>query len=239
MLPTVLQRIRAAILGIGIGIAIGLGPGAARAEPAPAVAVSTSGESNESTESSADARGGWLVLGSGYMHGLTDASIGGGPGVVAVDNVSFIELAVSPQYPVAADVALGPRLSYGIERGDHGQSPSDDSVVFDRQLWQVGVTGRYQPAPRSGPYLGVGSGAAAMVDSFGDLSATQWGLSVEALAGLDLRLASRFALGLELRVVHAVFSDASRRIGTGDEGAVVQYGPTTWLALNLVGNVAL
>jgi hypothetical protein len=187
-----------------------------------------------------DARSVSLRVGAGYMRGLTEATIGAGPGMLNVDEVSFLELSISPQWQVAPDVALGPRLSHGIELPDRSGSARVSGVtIADRHLWQVRVTGRYQAVRNRGLYLGMGTGAAAMVDSVGGSSATNWGFSVEALAGFDLELTQSIALGLELRAAHALLPDDYSRIGSNVESPVVGYGATTWLALDLVGSVGL
>jgi hypothetical protein len=186
-----------------------------------------------------DARSVSLRVGAGYMRGLTEATIGAGLGVLDVDEVSFLELSVSPQWQLAPDVAFGPRLSYGIELPDRSGISPFGVTIADRHLWQVGVTGRYQAVRNRGLYLGAGTGAAAMVDSVGGASTTNWGFSIEALAGFDVGLTHSIALGLELRAAHALLPNDYSRVGTSVDSPVVAYGASTWLALDLVGSVGL
>jgi hypothetical protein len=194
----------------------------------------------EANNGDAGVRASSLRAGAGYMLGLTDAIIGSGPGMLDGDEVSFLELSISPQWLIAPDVALGPRLSHGIELPNHSGSNRVSGVtIADRHLWQIGVTGRYQAVRNRGLYLGMGTGAAAMVDSVVGASTTSWGFSIEALAGFDLELTQRVALGLELRAVHALLPDDYSRVGTSVDSPVVRYGATTWLALNWVGSVGL
>jgi hypothetical protein len=216
-----------------------LGASMARADTARMSGARTSAsqiEPSASGDAAAVASGRrWLLtLGLGYMLGLTQSEVGDSPGAIAVDEPSFFELAVAPLYRVGDGVVLGPRLGYGFELKGRQRS---DGMELSRNLWQLALTGRYQPLGR-GPYVGFGIGGAAVVDHAGDASLIHSGVSLEASAGVDLTLAESFGIGVELRAVHAELPEEASRI-SGDELSYFRYGGSSWLALSFVGKLAL
>jgi opacity protein-like surface antigen len=238
------------VRGVSLCGALGALPWVAHAEPvsnAGAVKPPQARVAAGDDEPAAEAEGAapevqrwWLMLGSGYMAGLGSSSRSGG------DTASFVELAVSPEYQLTPDIALGPRLSYalGLDRAPSSEidtsSAADVEPSFDQHLWQLGVAGRYQPRPRRGFYLGVGAALADLGASSGYISDSQWGLSLQLAAGVDLNVNRHLALGIELRAVHAEFPDTSQTsLGSDHDGAIPRYGSTTWLELGITGNIPL
>jgi hypothetical protein len=147
---------------------------------------------------------------------------------------AFWELSVAPSYRVARDFALGIRAAFGFEPGTRGEiSASGGSVILDRKLWHASATGRYQPEPGSGWYVTLSAGAAAIVDSRGDESVSQWAPLLGAAAGYDLRIARPLSLGFELRAARADFGEGSHTSLAG----YYDYHVSTWVGAALVGNV--
>jgi opacity protein-like surface antigen len=233
------------VCGARFCVALGALPSLAQAEPAsnagavnPPAAIAPAGDESagEATGAAPETQRWWLVLGSGYMQGLGSSTSGPGPSV---------ELAISPEYQLTPDIALGPRLSYAFGLGRTPpsyvtDSSADSEPSFDHHIWQLGVAGRYQPQPRRGLYLGVGAALADMALSSGYISNSQWGLSLQAAAGVDLNLNRQLALGIELRAIHAEFPDTpAASPGSDIDGGIPRYESTTWLALGITGNIPL
>jgi hypothetical protein len=219
-----------------------LGSRAAHAADAHA-ADALAAEPNASSSSAPTPKRWSLDVGLGYAFGLSDAEEQQGD-VVGISNLSFPELTVAPSFWVAPSLALGLHASWGFELGQRGlASSSGESEDLDRTLWQLMMAARYQPEQGRGWYVAANGGSAAVVDSIGDASVTQWAPLVGAALGFDFRLAQPLALGLELRGGHAWFPAEGTTLtvadGLGAGDTRYSYGPTTWLGLNVAGRFLL
>jgi hypothetical protein len=175
-----------------------------------------------------------LGLGTGFTWGLGDVWTSRGDVIENSGVPVFWELSVAPSYLVARDFALGIRAALGLQPGTRGEiSASGGSVALDRKLWHASATGRYQPEPGSGWYVTLSAGAAAIVDSRGDESVSQWAPLLGAAAGYDLRIARPLSLGFELRAARADFGEGSHTSLAGYH----DYHVSTWIGAALVGNV--
>jgi hypothetical protein len=182
-------------------------------------------------------------VGLGLALGLSDIEEQQGDSV-EISSVVFAELTVAPSYWLTPRFALGLHTSWGFEPGQRGlASSSGESEDKERTLWQLTAAARYQRDAGQGWYLTANGGAAALVDSIGNDSVTQWAPLVGAALGVDFRAAEIFALGLELRGGHAWFSAQGSTLtvadGLGAGETQYHYGATTWLGLNLVGRFLL
>lgn len=175
-----------------------------------------------------------LGVGTGLTFGLGDVwerrgdVIGSGGGPILLD------VSVAPSYRVARELALGIRAGVGLDPGSRGvASSSGEYVSLDRRLWHASATGRYQPRPGRGGYLTLSAGVAEIVDSQGDVSASQWAPMLGAALGYDVFIARPLSLGLELRAAYAPFVESSRM--SADER--YDYDVSTWLGAGVVVNV--
>ena len=175
-----------------------------------------------------------LGLGLGLTWGLGDVWESEGDVISNGGSPLFLDLSLAPSYRVASDFALGIRAGIGLEPGSRGEvSTSGDSVELDRQQWHLSATARYQAEPGRGFYIGLGAGTAAIVDSRGNSSVSQWAPLLDAAVGYDLSLAGWLSLAPELRAAYAPFGEGPRDSLAG----AYDYRVSTWLGAGVVGNV--
>jgi len=175
-----------------------------------------------------------LGVGAGLTLGLGDVWVSRGDVIENSGTPMFLDLSVAPSYRLAPDFALGIRAGVGLEPGSRGElSSSGESVELERRLWHASALGRYQPEPGRGWYATLSVGAAALVDSRGDSSVSQWAPLIGAAAGYDLRLAPPVALGLELRAAYAEFGEGPSDALAGS----YDYQVSTWLGAGVVGSL--
>jgi hypothetical protein len=159
---------------------------------------------------------------------------------IAVLRVHLLGLNASARYRVVDALAMGIRVgwAFGLDRRGYVSS-SGESGSSDRSLGQLAMEARYQPGER-GWYGAVRGGTAAIIDSVGSQSVTQWGPLGALAFGYDLRVAGAFALGLELQGSLVGFSDQGARAPEpGGEQALYIYGTSSWLGLGLAGNFGI
>ncbi|MET0409982.1 MAG: hypothetical protein ABW217_01735 [Polyangiaceae bacterium] len=210
-----------------------------------APALAAEGEASASGAAApAEVEGRWSFgVGAGFSLGLDNREEGESD-LVVISSLAFGELTCTTMYQLTPKVALGFDAGWGSDLGSRGFASSDgEALAKDTSIWQVALSGRFQPEPRRGWYLGGEGGAVAIADSIGDDSVTQWAPLVAASAGHELRLGSSFALALELRAAHAWFSEDGRtlvlRDSVGASSTRYEYGSTTWLGLSLLGRFLL
>lgn len=199
---------------------------ASSAAAAGDVQPSAPGELTKGHQSRASTHGRWSPdVGAGWLHGLSSVEERDGD-LVSTTQLRLGELALSALYQVPGPLGVGARASWGTELGQRGVAASSGGTIdLDRSLWQVSLAARYQVTRGRSWALGGNAGAAAMSDSMGNESVTQWAPVVAASAGYDFRLASSFGLGLELRASHAWFSESGRALVAAGQAAV---GATTF-----------
>jgi hypothetical protein len=181
-----------------------------------------------------------LGLGAGLIVGLGDAQVGRGDAIGIEGPLVFMQLSLAPAYRVSPALAVGLRASYGSDLGSRSQvSSSGESLSLGRSLWEAAATLRYQAEPGRGGYVGVNAGAAALVDSEGDVSVAQWAFPALGVAvGYDFELARRFAFGVEARAAYADFSGEGARLERASgESSYYAYDTSAWLGLAVVGTV--
>lgn len=175
-----------------------------------------------------------LGVGAGISLGLGEVWEGGGDVSTNSGGPMFLELSLAPSYRITAGFALGVRAAFGLQPGSRAEvSSSGESVSLERNMWQLGATARYQPEPARAWYVGAHAGAAAVVDSRGDASVSQWAPHVGAALGYDLHVARPLSLGFELRAAYAPFGEGSRTSPAG----FYDYQVSTWLGFGLIANV--
>lgn len=175
-----------------------------------------------------------LGVGTGITLGVGEVWEGDGDVVVNSGGPAFLELSLAPSYRVTPDFALGVRAAFGLQPGSRAEvSSSGESVSLERNMWQLGATGRYQPEPARAWYVGAHAGAAAVVDSRGDASVSQWAPHVGAALGYDLHVARPLSLGFELRAAYAPFGEGSHTSPVG----FYDYRVSAWLGFGLIANV--
>lgn len=175
-----------------------------------------------------------LGLGAGLTLGLGDVWEGNGDVRGSSGGPLFLDLSVTPSYRVTRDVALGVRAGVGLEPGSRGEaSTSGESLSLDRRLWHASALGRYQADPGRGWYVALSLGAAAIVDSLGNESSSQWAPLIGAAAGYDLRVARPLSLGLELRAAYADFGDGARL----SPARSYDYDVSTWIGAGVVASI--
>jgi len=175
-----------------------------------------------------------LGLGLGLTWGLGEVWESEGDVISNGGSPIFLDLSVAPSYRVASDFALGLRAGIGLEPGSRGEvSSSGGSVELDRQLWHLSATGRYQPQIGRSWYVALSAGTAAIIDSRGNTSVSQWAPLLGAAAGYDLSVAGWLSLAPELRAAYAPFGEGSRDSLAG----YYDYRVSTWLGAGVVGNI--
>jgi hypothetical protein len=175
-----------------------------------------------------------LGLGSGLTLGLGDVWERRGDVTGSSGGPILLDLSLAPSYRVARELALGIRAGVGLDPGSRGTaSSSGERVSFDRRLWHASATARYQPRPGRGAYLTLSAGVAQIVDSAGDISASQRAPLFAVAAGYDVHIARPFSLGFELRAAYAPFVGSSRL--SADER--YEYDVSAWLGAGVVLNV--
>jgi hypothetical protein len=171
-----------------------------------------------------------LALGTEFAFGLSDARQASNSDVTIIERLDWPGLNAAGRYRFSDALALGMRVGWQFELGNRGYaSSSGETGNYDRNLWQLAVEGRYQPAGR-GWYAAVRGGGAAIIDGQGRESVTQWGPLGALAVGYDARIAGTFALGLELQ---------GSVIGFPDSGAWQTYGTSSWLGFGLVGSLGI
>jgi hypothetical protein len=172
-----------------------------------------------------------LTLGTGLTMGLADVEISGGD-VSTTSNAYHWNVSVAPSWPLSSTWALGARGSWSSDAGARGSESSS--------LWQLGAELRQQPRGWLGPYLAATLGGAAARDMIDAGTAIQWAPAVGAAAGYDFGIGQSLALGLELRAGAAFFDADGASLQTAQAEAVtITYGTTSWLSLNLTGQLGL
>jgi len=183
-----------------------------------------------------------LGVGAGLTLGLGEVWEGDGDVVKVTGPPTFLELSLAPSYRVAPELALGVRAAFGLQPSSRAEVSNSvnsagptraQSVSLERNMWQLGGTARYQSEPARAWYFGAHAGAAAVVDSRGDASVSQWAPHVGAAVGYDLRVARPLSLGFELRAAYAPFGEGSHTSSAG----FYDYQVSTWLGFGLIANV--
>ncbi|HTV20505.1 MAG TPA: hypothetical protein VMG12_17600 [Polyangiaceae bacterium] len=203
--------------------------------PAPGDAETREDEPGRYTPApKVSASGFQLGIGAGLVLGLGEVWEGRGDTIGSSGEPVLVDLSITPAYRVARDFALGIRAGVGVDPGSRGTVSSDgESVSIERRLWHASAMGRYQAAPGRGWYATLSLGAAAMVDSRGNASVSQWAPLLDAAAGYDLSIARPLSLGFELRAAYADFGEASRI----SPALSYDYDVSTWIGAGVVASV--
>jgi hypothetical protein len=202
------------------------------------------GAAGEATEVPAPPARWSLGVGSGLSLSLTEREVANFDSIY-VDSPVLADLTLMPAVQVSPNVSVGALVGWSFEPGDRGLYTAQGSTIEQStNLWRFGLEARYREGSSVGWYLAGAAGAAAVVDTLGDESLTQLGPLVSAALGLDWRVAAPFALGAEVRLTHAWFSEEGEQIVFANSSvlgntAEYRYGSTTWLGFNLVGRFLL
>lgn len=181
-----------------------------------------------------------LGFGTGLTLGLSDMEERFGDTVTITGSAFHLNLHISPSYQLTPRWALGLRGSWASDAGARGMaSSSGEQVDKTRNLWQLTAEGRYQPGTQRGPYVAGSAGYAGAVDSVGSASAWQWAPLVGGALGYDFPVADIFSLGLELRGAYALFDDEGASLTRGGQSERYVYGSSSWLSLNVMGQLGL
>jgi hypothetical protein len=172
-----------------------------------------------------------LTLGTGLTLGLSDVETRAGDAISVSSAFYRWNVGVASHWPVSHAWAIGARGSWSSDAGARGTEASS--------LWQLGAEVRHQPRGWLGPYVSASAGAAAARDSVDDSTVTQWAPALGAAAGYDVGVGAALAIGLELRGGVAVFDPDGGSLQTATEAVTVVYGTTSWLSLNLTGQLGL
>jgi hypothetical protein len=214
--------------------------GSARADSGSATRRASDDASVPAAASNARASRLQLGLGAGLTVGLGDAQIGSGDSSQSEGPLAFMQLSVMPAYRVAPAFAVGLRASYGFELGSRSEvSSSGESLSLDRNLWEVAALLRHQAEAGRSWYITLSGGAAALVDSEGDVSVSQWAFpALGVVVGYDVELARAFALGVEARAAYADFSgEGARLVRASSASRYYAYDTSAWLGLAVVGTL--
>jgi hypothetical protein len=175
-----------------------------------------------------------LALGTEIAFGMSDARQAGNLDVIVLERMDQVGLNAAARYRVLDALALGVRFSWGSELGARGSASSaGESAIYDRNLIQLALEGRYQPGVH-GWFAAVRGGTAAIIDTVDSQSVTQWGPLGGLVLGYDLRVVGAFALGFELQGTLIGFSEEGTRAPAG-----YVYGTSSWLGLGLVGSLGI
>jgi hypothetical protein len=181
-----------------------------------------------------------LALGTEMLFGTSDVRAAASDNI-AVSSMVLLGGSASAMVRVLPALAIGLRGGGASELGARGyESSSGESGTFGRSLWQLAATARYQPAGGSAWYGSARAGVAAIIDSAGEDSVTQWGPLGGAALGYDFRITGAFLLGLELQGGLAVFAEEGARLPRKNgEYAAYIYGTSSWLGFGLVGSLGI
>ena len=182
-----------------------------------------------------------LAVGTEMLFGMSDVQAAASDNI-AVSSMVLLGGSAAAMVRAMPALAIGLRVGGASELGARGyESSSGESGSFGRSLWHLAATARYQPAGGSGCYGSASAGVAAIIDSAGDDSVTQWGPLGAAALGYDFRITGAFTLGLELQGSLAGFAEEGARLPrkNGEYVATYSYGTSTWLGLGLVGSLGI
>jgi hypothetical protein len=172
-----------------------------------------------------------LTLGTGLTLGLADVETQESDVVSLANTFYRWNVSIAPSYQLSRTWALAARGSWSSDAGARGTDSSS--------LWQLGSEIRQQPRGWLGLYVAAGLSAAAARDSVGGETVTQWAPALGAAVGHDVGLAEPLALGVELRGGVAFFDPDGASLRTEAGATTVTYGATSWLSLNLTGQLGL
>jgi len=181
-----------------------------------------------------------LSVGTEFLLGMTYTE-GGGGDVTVISTNTLLGWTASALFRITPAVSLGLRGGGAANVGDSGfASSSGEQDSYERHFWHLAVAGRYQGKSGYGPYASARAGVAAMIDSAGHDSVTQWAPLGDAALGYDFRLVGTVALGLELQAGVAGFDErgASYRYRDGTP-MTFSYGTSSWLGLGLTGSFGI
>jgi hypothetical protein len=203
----------------------------AAVDAAPARAVEEEGPAPAAQPRTSEPHRLRLTLGTGLTLGLADVETQESD-VVSISSTFYRwNVSVAPSYQLSRTWALGARGSWSSDAGARGSDSSS--------LWQLGAEVRQQPRGWLGLYLAASLGGAAARDTVGGETVTQWAPVLGAAVGHDFAIAEALDLGLELRGGVALFDPDGASLRTGAETTTVTYGATSWLSLNLTGQLGL